>query len=320
MQKLKENTIDTSKLKDYQRCPRYFFYRHVLGWDSESPNNHLVFGSAWHEAMEHILLNGYSQQSVMDAYDKFLAYYRKTFGPETDELFYPKTPDNAFVALCLYTGHSEYKRDLDHQEVLYTEIAGKVMIDETHSISYRMDSVILDKKTKKLFSREHKTGSSLFNWDIQWLLDLQPGTYSHVLYCLYPYENVSGIELNGTFFYKRKKEPVNATSFHRFPLHKNKEQMQMWLNRVRYLMWEIDREYAILEESTEDMPVLQAFPQRDTNCIYYMRLCPYHDYCTAWSNPLRRCDEPPIGFTIRYWNPLDQPAKKIMDFEKRENY
>lgn len=315
IQPFEENVIDTSKLKDYQRCPRYFFYRHVLGWDSENPNNHLVFGSAWHLAMEHLLLNGYSTNSVLKAHELFLEYYRKEFPPETDDLFPNKTPDKAFLALGKYTTHPEYQRDLIDNEVLYTEIAGKVMINEEDSVAFRMDSVLRNKKTEKIFSWEHKTGSFTYLWDDQWTMDLQPGTYSHVLYCLYPMEEVDCVEMNATFFMKRKKDPIDL---HRLPVKKNKEQMQIWLTRVNYLIWEIKMNYDILSDTKEGDTILQAFPIRDTNCIHYMKLCPFVDYCNAWPNPLQRAFEPPIGMTRRIWNPLEEEAKEVFNFEKKE--
>jgi hypothetical protein len=310
-----ENIIDTSKIKDFQRCPRYFFYHNILGWDLESPNNHLIFGSAWHLAMEHLLLNGYGQQSVLDAYDKFLNYYRRFLPSETDDLFGNKTPDIAFTALGVYASNPSYRREFNEQEVLYTEIAGKVMIDENFSIAFRMDSILKDKLSSRIFSREHKTGSYKYLWDEGYQLDLQPYTYSHVLYCLFPFEEVDKIEMNATFFMSRKKDPIEL---HRLDIRKNKDQMQVWLCRVRYLMWEIKREYDLLLDTKEDDHVLQAFPLKDTNCIYYNKVCPFMDFCLAWPNPLQRAFEPPIGFIKRIWNPLEEEAKTTFNFEKKE--
>jgi hypothetical protein len=265
--------------------------------------------------MEHLLLNGYDNLSVLGAYDKFLNHYRATFSPDTDELFGTKNPDTAFIALSHYANYAPYQRDLMDSEVLYTEIAGRVAITEETSIAFRMDSILRDKKTGRIFSREHKTGSSLYLWDEQWALDLQPSTYSHVLYCLYPYEKVDQIEINGTFFMKRKKDPIE---FHRLNIHKTKDQMNVWLGRIRYLIWDITREYSILTTmSTENDDVLSAFPLRDTNCIYYNKLCPFMDFCLAWPNPLRRAYKPPIGFTRRIWNPLEEEAKITFNLGSR---
>jgi len=309
-----QNVIDSSKIVDYMRCPRYFFFRHILGWRTESPNNHLVFGTAWHLAMEHLLLHGYGDKAIIDAFNLFLEEYRKTFTSETDELFAPKTPDNAFLVLAKYAQH--YDGELEDLDVLYTEIAGSVAVDETHSLAFRMDSIIRNNVTGRVFSREHKTGSRLWMWDEQWLLGIQPATYSHVLYCLYPRDEVDCVEMNGCFFIKRKKDPYD---FHRYEVRKRKDQMQVWMDTVRYYLWEIDREYEMLEDYDETQEVLPVFPMRPTNCIDYGRVCEYQDFCLAWSNPLRRMYEPPIGFVKEYWDPMEREAKHKFDFEKK-NY
>jgi len=315
IQLLSDNKRDSSKLKDYQRCPRHFFYRHVLGWESDSLSNHLVFGTSWHLAMEHLLLNGYNDNSVIKAFDAFLSDYRKTFSSETDEMFSPKTPDNAFLVLAKYADYPAYRNELDDWEVLWTEIAGSVAITEKDQLYFRMDSILKNRKTAKTKSFEHKTGSRTWMWDEQWPLSTQIGTYNHVLFSLFPYEEVSGVELNGSFFIKRKKDPYE---FHRLLIKKEHDQMQVWLDTVRYYFWEIEREYHLLEECTENEPTMRCFPLRDNNCIDYSRLCEYHDYCMAWPNPLRRCQEPPIGFHVKFWDPTEREAKKTLKVEKKE--
>jgi len=307
------NTTDSSKLCDYMKCPRYYFYRHVLGWDSLTLNNHLIFGTAWHLAMEHLLLHGYGNNSVIAAFDLFYKEYRKSFNPNTDELFDPKTPDNAFLILGQYARH--YNREMENIEVLYTEIAGQVAIDEKRHLSFRMDSILKNTKTGKIYSREHKTASRTWMWDEQWLLAIQPGTYSHVLYCLYPHEDVLGIEMNGVFFIKRKKDPYD---FRRLMVRKNLGQMQQWMDTVQYYMWEIEREYEILGNSDEASSTLYAFPMRPIACMDYGRLCSYHDFCLAWQNPLRRMHNVPEGFCIRYWNPMEEASKVTFNFDKKE--
>ena len=50
---------DSSKLDDYERCPRAYFYRHILGWNIDFPAHDLIFGECWHRAREHQLIHGY---------------------------------------------------------------------------------------------------------------------------------------------------------------------------------------------------------------------------------------------------------------------
>ena len=94
---------DPTKVKDFMACPRLYFYQYTLGWRPEQPNNHLHFGTCWHTAMEYLLLNGYEVESVVKAHELLTAQYREVFNPETDVLFEPKTPDNAFIVLGIST-------------------------------------------------------------------------------------------------------------------------------------------------------------------------------------------------------------------------
>ena len=293
------NIIDSSKLNDYLDCPRMFFFRHILGWEIDRPNNHLVFGSAWHEAMEHLLLNGYGDDSMMAAYEKFLDYYRESFPAETDELFSPKTPANALLALARYC--AEYRSD--SFETLYTEIGGRVSIDGKRNIAFKMDSICRDQEGR-IFSLEHKTKKNSFSrvWVDDWPLSIQVGTYSHVLNCLYSPEKVKGIFINGVGFLK------TDIKFMRVPVYRAPEHCQNWLFHVNYYFDQIENEWEILLESTPDEPIMRAFPQNPRSCTKYFG-CAFFDYCNAWANPLSRCEEVPPGMIIRHWNPLAEPVK-----------
>ena len=80
------NIIDSTKLNAFLECPRSYFYEYILGWRSEAPNLHLEFGKAWHLAMEHLILHGYDETSIKDAYLKFHEHYRSHFPELLDAL------------------------------------------------------------------------------------------------------------------------------------------------------------------------------------------------------------------------------------------
>ena len=297
--------VDASKLSDFVKCPRKYFWRHTLGWESTAPNNHLIFGTSWHKAQEHILRNGYD--AVDEALIVFLADYRETFSPDTDELFGNKTPSKADDALRGYVDY--YRGDLDEWEVLHTEIAGSVLITEDHLMHFRMDSVLREREgERKYLSLDHKTGSRKGRtWTDQFILSIAAGLYTHVLYCLYPPEEVKGMQYRGTFFYKSK-----PAEFEDVPCWKGMSQMQQWLWGTVYWYNLLKSNYELLSEATKDDQVLMAFPQNPEYCTQYFG-CPYHDFCTAWSNPLTRCEEPPMGFQIRFWNPMDEESTVLME-------
>ena len=296
--------VDSSKMTEFMDCPRSYFFRHVLGWQSTAPNNHLIFGTAWHKAQEHLLLNGYD--SVDAAVMLFMAEYRESFGPETDELFGNKTPTKADESLRSYAAN--FKDDLRKWEVLHTEIAGSVMITTEHLMHWRMDSILREKDTGKKFSLDHKTGSRKGRtWTDKFLLSVAAGCYTHVLYCLYPREEVKGVMYRGTFFYKSK-----PCEFEEVPCWKSMDSMQVWLWNTVYWYNMIRSNYELFSQCREDEEVMMAFPMQTESCTKYFG-CSYHDFCTAWPNPLRRCQEPPMGYKVEFWNPADDETTTKME-------
>ena len=150
-------------------------------------------------------------------------------------------------------------------------------------------------------------------WLDQWALSFQCGTYNHVLYCLFSPNEVWGVEINGTIFNKTKIQ------FQRVPSRRTLSAMQSWFWHANEYVARIEEDFARLREASKDDEVLMCFPQNPTACTKYFG-CPYHGFCTAWSNPLKYADEAPLGFHIEWWNPADQERKPkhVFDFSKKE--
>jgi hypothetical protein len=132
------------------------------------------------------------------------------------------------------------------------------------------------------------------------MLDVQPGTYTHALYCLYPAEQVWGVEINALFFKKTMLE------FMRIPVRKTQAVMQVWLNIVsdaisRYMRSLDDLMY----QETESDDTMKSFPLNPRSCTKYYG-CAYHDFCLSWPNPLQRIYELPQGFRIEHWDPRNK--------------
>lgn len=306
--------IDGSKLKTFATCPRQFFYEYILGWRREAPNNHLIFGEAWHLAMEQLLLEGFGKDSVLKAYNLFEDKYRETFAPDTDQLYSPKNPLRAFDALVDYT--KRYREQDNKFNTMETEIAGTVVLSEDYTIHYRMDSIVLDTEVDLIHSMEHKTASN-FNqaWGMQWSLAFQVWIYTHVLYCLYKQEQVRGVLINGTSFRKVKDDSKSLRhDFLRVPCWKTPDQMEAGYYDILFFMGQLFNEYEYLSESSLSDRVLKAFPRNPESCTKYFG-CTWHDFCMSWANPLQRCDAPPIGFIQEWWNPAEKEAKHIHDIK-----
>lgn len=319
---------DSSKLDDFILCRRRFFYSHILGWKMDLPAHDLYFGECWHRAREHQLIYGYND--VQGAYGKFIDHYRKEFDQETDELYKPKTPMAVFEALNKF--REERQSDLIENEVVeldgqkMTEISGSVPVDENRVLHYRMDSIMRRKSDGKIFSWDHKTTHEKYLNGRQWAesfhLGLQNGTYTHCLYCMFPIEDVLGIEFCGTgFTYLKRGSSERSAGFHasfrRVSAFKTPDQMNVWLWNTIDLLNEVDREIDRLFHCKEEEAVLMAFPMNPKSCTAY-RGCPFHDFCLSWSNPLQRCYEPPLGYRVEFWDPsvMETTVKKNLEWRK----
>jgi len=306
------DVTDSSKMSDYDTCPRMYFFNHVLGWRNDTPNNHLEFGEAWHQAIEYLMLTNYSPDSIGEAYEKARNYYRKSFAKHTDELYKGKTPDGILNALIKYA--ELYRHDHSEYEVLFTEIAGTVPVNDERVMHFRMDSIRRNKVTGQYDSLDHKTTGTISRvWEDQFQLSVQNGTYTHALYCLYPMDQVDGVTFNGTAFKKTKVRGYEA-DFKRVPAWKSPRQMQNWLWNTLETIDKLDHDFERLACASDSDEVLGCFQQNTGNCTKYFG-CPYHDFCCAWGNPLQHADSPPLGFRQEFWDPSEREATHVMDLK-----
>jgi hypothetical protein len=290
-------------------CPRKYFYQYVLGWQSETPNVHLIFGDAWHAAMETLLNYGYSADAVDLAQLNLERRYREHFAISTDELRFPKVPGFAYEMLKSYA--RKYADDHAKFEVLYTEVSGSVSVGE-NSVYFKTDSILRGTDgwwKDKVFSLEHKTASRHDQkWAKQWALKMQIGVYTHLLHCIYPREQVYGVIINASIFQKTRPDHV------RVEIPKTIPQMETWLWHCNYWIRQIELEFEMLEMALESDNVLRAFPMNPESCGNYFG-CIWHDFCVAWQNPLQHADQVPFGFTTRHWDPREQETTHKMEIK-----
>jgi len=183
-----------------------------------------------------------------------------------------------------------------------------------------MDSIMRRKEDDRIFSWDHKTTSEKWissrYWTEGFHLGIQNGTYTHCLYCMFPIEQVLGIEFCGAgFTFLKRGSSQRSAGYHatlrRVPAYKTPEQMNTWLWNTNALLDQIDLEMDRMHHCKESDPVFMAFPMNPTSCTDFFG-CPYHDFCLAWQNPLQTCYEAPIGFKIEHWDPsaMDTRVKK----------
>lgn len=293
--------LDASKLQVYQTCPRKYFFAHILGWQPVEPNIHLVFGEAWHKAMETLLIHGYGKDNLDLAYEKFLATYREHFSQVMDDTYFPKNPAMALGVLQKYV--ETFRDDFEQYRPLYTEISGMVSISSGRAIAFKMDSileVLSGPKKGTVFSLEHKTTKSYAGSYINGMsLKMQIFIYTHVLRCLYE-DKADGVILNVAQF--QKTNPSCA----RFHLSKNLEQMVSWYYEINNLIDRIEDDLARLSEATPSDHSMFCFDRNGEACVNYGSTCRYFDFCVTWANPLQHADQVPFGFEERLWDPTKE--------------
>ena len=296
--------IDSSKIQSYLDCPRMYFYRYILGWQSAMRvHNDKEFGRAWHKGMAFLAEQGheYSNDNILGAYNEFLEDYRKDFSEDDDSLFKRK---NATRALQAYVSYGDRWPD-DHEmfETVYVEVAGSVSIHpELPPIYFRIDTVARLRDSGKIIILERKTGTNPGDsWSNQWSLKTQVGTYLHVAYCLFPEDQVFGALIDGTFF-----GTMTKFNHDRVEVKRDKESMQVWSWNTIQIMDSIFNETDCLsKQEFYEAPVMECFPMNTENCTKFWG-CTYHNFCTSWANPLQRCDQPELGIKQEFWDPREE--------------
>lgn len=314
------NIYDSTKIQEFLDCPRQFFYKRILGWERETPwTNDLTFGKAWHKAMEILYSGGFSDTNVAKAYEEgFLPTYREVFPSDSDELFEPKTPDNALIGLSAYCVYPANSDDLKRFRVVKTEIAGSVLIDtDGTSVIYKIDLLYQDLNNNKYGCLEHKTKKNSFSrtWTDQWDQSIQIGNYNHALNMLIGNEdlsNVDGVTVNGAAFLKTKND------FARVSVRKNSSMMVDHLWTVRETIDRMKMDLESLTECSDKDIIMMCFPRNPQACTKYYG-CEFANYCAAWPNPLQHCQRPPIGYVVRHWDPLaEENATERIDLTLKE--
>jgi hypothetical protein len=304
MNKLNEATdvLDSTKLKDWQTCDRLFFYKHIYGWEPDTPSIDLKFGEAMHDAWAVLEKHGTMEEFLPLAFIEFMNTFRQYFSATDDERFPAKNPAKASEALQGYV--SQWKdTDADFQP-LYVEVAGNVPISNERRIHFKCDAILKHVKTGMIRIREKKTASQDSRaYHQQWDMSTQLGTYTHVGHCLFDPNEFEGVEMDTTFFYKASK-----AKFDRRKAYRSKDKMEEWL-------WHTNRMFDEIKAASEDLlraldhdPLVMSdlifkfFPQRTESCTKYYG-CRYLPFCTSWTNPLSWVFDVPMDFKQEWWDP-----------------
>lgn len=322
--KRKYRLYDNTRLQDMRRCPRYYFYRHIMDWRREgSPSAALAFGGGWHAAMDvmwKLIAEGKPRDEVVEAaMTAFLHYWTvKMEMPEEDMLddlekraMLPRLPSTAFEMLWSYyeARHNAIRR----MEIIEIERPFAVpLTPDQPDLFYvgRIDKVVrpLERKSR-IRGIEHKTTTASKIMGKSQTKKIRPifrESFS-------PNSQVDGYLFSLALLYNCESEVwvdaalVNQTDsdFEFIPIERIGPMLDAWLYTTHWWIDLIDREKEKLATEDAGQPYLQAFPQDTRSCFDFNTQCQYLHLCKSRANPLSFGEEVPPGYVKEHWNPLD---------------
>ena len=308
---------DNSMLSDFKRCPRFFYYRHELGWAPDRKAAALVFGTAWHAAMETVW--GYftaaqkgqklnKVQIATDAHGTFCAVWAQEGMPpasewsyDLEEEFKPRTPGRALEMLLAYV--DTRMKVLHEMEVVSMERPFAVPLDPTDdSLFYvgKIDKIV--KRHSKLVGIEHKTSSQYSKTGVfrsafvdSFSPNAQVDGYLYALHLMFP-GKVGGVWVDASLVHRE------VEGFLFIPVERRLDQLESWLWEVRWWINQVEGQRSALAEVAEHDKVMRSFPKNTNSCNDFNTPCQYIELCKSWTNPLGK--PLPLGYKVERWSPL----------------
>lgn len=298
-----DRPLDNTALQAYMRCPREYWMSMVLHRRPKGKSAPLVFGTAWHKALEiHYRSNGNRDlvhlavaqaweghdaaddyrtlNRVLLEYDKYVKHY----GPPGRED--AKTLGSGADAVV------EMSTNAQGDDLLHPW-AGKIdRIIELNGLYY-----IEDHKTTSRFDK---------NYFRQFDLSNQMMGYTYLGKQILPNLNIVGVRINLLHVLTEK------SAFHRQLFTFSPPQIKEWTVNSNHWMARLARDYeqvkADIEAGLYDPAVDLAPPSfpghyGDDGCSRKFGMCAYHPVCS--SSPKIRKDVLEREFDINPWNPLE---------------
>lgn len=306
---------DNTRLSDFKRCPRLFFFRHVLGWVPKGTKVPLVFGGAWHSAMEVVWGTITRQQDISAetltkaAYAAFLEHWEREGMPanmsyEQIKELSPRTPGKAFEMIAAYV--ADRRSRFSDFEIIAIEQPFMVPLDPNDPELFYVGKIdkIVRYQGKKVLGIEHKTTTAYSksnSFKSLFLDSFSPNSqvdgYQYALHMLYPGE-AGGVWVDAALVHKEEE------AFKFIPVEKQLRYLDSWLWDTREWIKAVEGQKAELCLTDSSDPYMRAFPKNTNSCWDFMSACAYHHLCKAWPNPLGR--DMPEEYEHRKWDPLEE--------------
>lgn len=211
-----ELNLSTSQLGTFNACARRWYYSYRRNW-KDTGSVASDFGSCWHAAQDSLWMHA-SNKDLWEDWDDpkegALFHAKQAFDrmwadkqPEPDEGEW-RGPELAHEMLDAYVAASWDK--ITELELLATEGSFSVPVEPGLNSAGRLDKVVRDRKTGKVWAVDHKTSSAYSKdyglqprWWESFLMSPQVSSYIDYINREYGEKNVGGFIVDAALVHKK---------------------------------------------------------------------------------------------------------------------
>jgi len=315
---------DSTMLRDYSRCPRYFYFRHVLGWRGAGPFNiKAAFGIAWSAAMDSLWVHA----DIDLAQAAFMEKWNELGQPPEDQVLMAQYPPPHRPSVC----REMLVHYLRQREPLFNHPSFKVLTvekpfavpldpnDDTLWYTGRCDKVIeyegrvyvVDHKSTGQYSKSKLTGEGGFKWSFlqSFSPNKQVDGYFHYAHCVYG-DRVDELWIDAALVHKEHHD-----KFKIIPIKRADATLELWLWETRALIQEIEAYKRQMQQIVPEDLYMAAFPRDTDACFKFNSQCTYHGPCVMWPNPTGKTPKEARLVEDR-WSPFKDTDQKDVQWLK----
>lgn len=311
---------DNTQLNDYKTCPRYYYLRHVKGFKPQGTAMPLIFGLAWHAAMDivwrafdkKILPRGAASDAAivelaMEAFNecwmKEGAKDPATLDLQDLEILGARTPMTAKEMLHNYI--QQRRPLLEGMKLVAAERPFAVPIYQDREdiwyigrrdkdIQYNGDGIVIEHKTTTEYKKD---GGFKTQYLESWFPNSQCEGYLYA--ARLELEGVRYVWVDAALVHNKVHD-----AFKFIPISASFANLDNWLWEARDWINRIISEKERLEGQPKDRSVMGAFPKNTASCVGKYGPCAMLRICRQYENPAQ-LDEAPAGYVHEPWHPFE---------------
>jgi hypothetical protein len=290
-----DRPIDNTAMTAYLTCPREYYFSMVRHRRGKGRSPALVFGSAWHKAMEIHYRTGGDAKAVEEA------VIMSWEGHDSADDY--RTLNRVLLDYRAYVKqygmpHLEGMKTLGYPEEPLVEVAANMTSDDLlHPWAGKLDRFLEDEGSL-VYVEDHKTTSRLDkNYFKQFDLSQQMLGYTYLGQQLLPNRKVVGVRINLAHVLTGK------TEFHRKLFTFSPERIRDWAANTNIWLQRLALDYEMAGDPERSH---LAFPGHygDNGCSRKFGMCQYHEVCSVTPRIREQVLVKEFPY-IEPWNPLE---------------